>query len=150
MTPIIAVSFEPNGSVVTSTSVPNRKPLNASTTKTTAIATLRGKLRSRRSKKKNLFRSFLPRNFNFLTLLTSLRERSPSFALSGVTGSWTSLAKILKFPKNLFTLMSGLRSLPVYIKSRFIRERNWLPLFNTNCLPGFLQILKPGKRCLGT
>jgi hypothetical protein len=133
MTPIIAASFEPNGSVVIAISVANRRTSNSSTIKTTAIATLKEKLRSRRYKKRHFYPFFLPRNSNFPTWITSRMERSRSSASSGAIGSWISLGKILRFPKNLFTLMSGLRSSPSYSKSRFIWEKNWLRLLNTNC-----------------
>jgi len=132
MTPIIAAFFEPNGSAVTAISVPNRRTSNSSTIKTTAIATLKEKLRSRQYKKRRFFPFFLPRNSNFPTWITSPMERSRLSASSGAIGSWISLGRILKFPKNLFIRTSGLRSSPTYTRFRFIREKNWLRPLHTN------------------
>jgi hypothetical protein len=65
-------------------------------------------------------------------------ERFRSFASSAAIESWISLGRILKFPKNLCTPMSGLKSSPSYTKSRSIREKNWLRLFRINYPPGSL------------
>ena len=63
MTPIIAASFEPNGSAVIAISVPNRRTSNSSAIKTTTIATLKEKLLSRRYKKRRFFPFFPPPKF---------------------------------------------------------------------------------------
>jgi putative transposase len=92
----------------------------------------------------------LLRNSNFQPWTTFRREQSRSSALSGVIGNWMSLAKIFKFPKTLFTPMSGPRLLPIYIKSRSIQGMNWLLLLITNYPLGFRQVPNLGKRYPGT
>ena len=138
MTPITVASSEPNGSAVIDISVLNRRTLNSSIIKTTAIAALRGRPLSRRSKRKSLFPFSLPRNSNFPTWITSRMERSRSFASFAAIESWISLGRILKFPKNLCTPMSGLKSSPGYTKSRSIWGKNWLRRFRINYPPGSL------------
>ncbi len=149
MTLTTADSFVPNGSGVIDIFVPKPRTLNSFIIKTIAIAALKGKLRSRRFRRKDLFRSLLLRHSNCPIWITSQRERSHSFALSGAIGSWISLGRILKLPKNLSIPMSGLKSSPNYTKSRSIWGKNWSQLFHTNSPLGSPQILEHGKRCPG-
>jgi hypothetical protein len=150
MTPIIGDSFGRNGSAAIDISVPNRRILNSSIIKTIGIAASRGKLRPRPFRRQSLSPFFLLRNSNFPILTTSRKEPSHSSGLSVVIRNWIFSENISKSPKNLFTLMSGLKSSPSCIKFRSIWEKNWLPLFRTNYPLGFLQIFNQGKRCPDT
>ena len=150
MTPIIADSSARNGSAAIAIFVPNRRTLNSSTIKITGIAALKAKPPSKRFRRRALSPFYLLLASSFLISITSRKERSPSSALFAVIANWISLESILKSPRNLFTPMSGLKSLLTYNKSRSIREKNWLRLFRTNYLLGFPQTSKQGKRCRDT
>jgi len=150
MIPIIGDSFEPNGFGATATSDPNPRTLNSSITKTIVTATLKAKLPYSSSKKLAIPQCCRPQDSPCRILTTFRTEPSRSSVSSEATESWISLENILSFLRPLSILMSGLKSLPVCIKSKFTQATTWLRLFHTGYHHGLLQIPKPGNRCIDT
>jgi hypothetical protein len=150
MIPIIEDSSAPNGFGTIGISNPNPSISTSSTIKTITTAALKAKPHYGSSKKQASHLPGFPENSPSPSSITFRTERSPLSASSAVTENWISLENILNFLNPSSTLMSELKSSPVCIRSKSIPVMPWLKLFLTVYRHGLLQILKTGKRCIGT
>lgn len=138
MIPTTVNSSAPNGSGVIVTSDPSRRTSNSFTIRTIGTAASRGKHPCRSSKKMGSGQSSHLLGTNYpRSALKFRREPFPSFVSSAVTESWISLGSTFPFPRPLFILMSGLKSLRNRIRFSFTAGMNSSLLSPTNYRHGW-------------
>ena len=141
---------EGNGFAAIVTCDPSPRTSNSSITETIATAALKERPLYSSSKRKVVSLFSHLQSSPCQRLPTSQREPSRLFALSEVIESWISSESILSSLKPLPILMSELKSLPVYIKSKFTQGMNWFFPSRTNYQHGLHQNPKMGYQCIDT
>lgn len=150
MIAMIGDSLEDNGFVPIGISDPNPRTLNSSTIGIITIAVSKVKhLYNLSMNRRTLLLSHL-QSSHCLRLITFPMAPSLSSASYEAIRILISLESTLRFLKNLFILMFGLKSSPVFIKFKSTSVMTWLPLSSTVYQHGSLQILKMGYLCADT
>lgn len=150
MIPTTGDSLEGNGFVAIANSGLSPRTLRSSTIGTIVTAASRVKHLPSLSRSRGILPFCLPQDSHYLKSITSQTELFLLSVSSEAIRFLISLESILKFLKSLFILTFGLKSSPVYTKSRSILGRIWPSRYHTNYRNGLVHILNKSKRCIDT